>query len=292
MNKRVYRFFSHSAGFKQTKFLLMTKTMAKALCCTATMATVALLATVLLGNLPAGSFSFVIGTKAVGSVPLGSAASSGGMCSSVSGGPASVFSSSALKAASALGSRSLAFAKTKTLSEGDPAPECVWKVRAAAPEGGMTWAELESTTMFKNKRVVIFSLPGAFTPTCSSRHLPDFDKEYDAIRALGIDEVYCLSVNDTFVMNAWASSLNVKHVKMIPDGNGCFTSKMGMLVDKTNLGFGPRSWRYAMVVRNGTIEKLLVEPEKRDDAEDDPFVASDVASVLKYLRDSADVKGA
>ncbi|CBZ51608.1 Peroxiredoxin-2E-1, related [Neospora caninum Liverpool] len=267
--------------------------MAKVVCRrAATMATFAVLATALLWNFPTGSFSFVIGTKAVGSVPLAPAASSGSMCSSASSGAASVFSSRVLQAASAVGAGSLAFARTKVLSEGDPVPGCVWRVRTAAPNGEKTWADLESDAMFKNKRVVVFSLPGAFTPTCSSRHLPDFEKEYESILSLGVDEVYCLSVNDSFVMNAWASSLNVKNVKMIPDGNGCFTSRMGMLVDKTNLGFGPRSWRYAMVVRDGIIEKLMVEPEKRDDAEDDPFVASDVGSVLKYLREAADVKGA
>ncbi|PFH34712.1 redoxin domain-containing protein [Besnoitia besnoiti] len=239
-----------------------------------------------LGASPMNSFSLPPGANAVGSgVTLASASSASSTCSS-SAPSASVVFSSALRAASSFGAGSLAFAKTRPLSQGDPAPACVWRIRVAAADGGKTWGELDSKAAFTGKRVVVFSLPGAFTPTCSSRHLPDFERLYDSIRALGIDEVYCLSVNDAFVMDAWASSLSVRNVKMIPDGNACFTSKMGMLVDKSNLGFGPRSWRYAMVVQDGTIEKLMVEPSMTDNADDDPFVASSAQSVLDYLRET------
>jgi len=109
------------------------------------------------------------------------------------------------------------------------------------------WQDMTSDDYFKGKRVILFSLPGAFTPTCSTYQLPDFEKMYDEFKAEGIDEIYCISVNDAFVMNAWGKSQNLNHVKLIPDGSGEFTRKMGMLVAKDNLGFGMRSWRYAAV---------------------------------------------
>ena len=109
------------------------------------------------------------------------------------------------------------------------------------------WQEVTTDEYFKGKRVVLFSLPGAFTPTCSTFQLPDFEKLYPEFQELGIDEIYCLAVNDAFVMNAWGRHNNLQHVKLIPDGNGEFTRKMGMLVAKYNLGFGMRSWRYAAV---------------------------------------------
>ncbi|KEC60888.1 hypothetical protein O7Y_01318, partial [Bartonella quintana JK 63] len=110
------------------------------------------------------------------------------------------------------------------------------------------WQEVNSDTYFKGKRVILFSLPGAFTPTCSTFQLPDFEKLYDEFKKVGIDEIYCLSVNDAFVMNAWKEAQGIKNVKLIPDGSGEFTRKMGMLVAKDNVGFGMRSWRYAAVI--------------------------------------------
>ncbi|PHJ24422.1 peroxiredoxin [Cystoisospora suis] len=237
-----------------------------------------------LSSLPLSSVSFVVGAGGTVNAPVTASPEKtpSGVCSAPL---SSAVSSSSLSAASVLGSGSLAFPKTRTLREGDPAPHCVWKARVRGADGSMTWGELDSASLFGQKRVVVFSLPGAFTPTCSSRHLPDFDKLYDTIKALGVDEVYCISVNDTFVMNAWAEHLQIKNVKMIPDGNGCFTAKMGMMVDKSNLGFGPRSWRYAAVIENGVLEKLMVEGNMRDNADDDPFAASDAESVLRYLRE-------
>ena len=145
-----------------------------------------------------------------------------------------------------------------------------------------------SSELFDGKRVVIFSLPGAFTPTCSAYQLPGFEEKYDEFKALGIDEIYCISVNDGFVMNAWAQDQNIEKVKLIPDGNTYFTRSMGMLVNKSNLGFGERSWRYAAVVDNGIIEKLFVEPGQRDNAPEDPYVASTPENVFEYV--SANVK--
>ncbi|KEC65083.1 peroxiredoxin, partial [Bartonella quintana] len=113
------------------------------------------------------------------------------------------------------------------------------------------WQEVNSDTYFKGKRVILFSLPGAFTPTCSTFQLPDFEKLYDEFKKVGIDEIYCLSVNDAFVMNAWKEAQGIKNVKLIPDGSGEFTRKMGMLVAKDNVGFGMRSWRYAAVIHDG-----------------------------------------
>ena len=145
-----------------------------------------------------------------------------------------------------------------------------------------------TSELFDGKRVVIFSLPGAFTPTCSAYQLPGFEEKYDDFVSCGIDDIYCISVNDGFVMNAWAQDQNIEKVKLIPDGNAYFTRSMGMLVSKTNLGFGERSWRYAAVVNNSIIEKLFVEAEHRDNADSDPYEASTPEAVFEYV--SANVK--
>jgi len=141
-----------------------------------------------------------------------------------------------------------------------------------------------SSELFNGKRVVIFSLPGAFTPTCSAYQLPGFEEKYDDFLGLGIDAIYCISVNDGFVMNAWAQDQNIEKVKLIPDGNAYFTRSMGMLVSKSNLGFGYRSWRYAAVVDNGIIEKLFVEVGQRDNADTDPYEATTPEVVFDYVK--------
>jgi peroxiredoxin len=141
-----------------------------------------------------------------------------------------------------------------------------------------------SSELFDGKRVIIFSLPGAFTPTCSAYQLPGFEEKFEDFQALGIDEIYCISVNDGFVMNAWAQDQNIKNVKLIPDGNAYFTRSMGQLVAKTNLGFGERSWRYAAVVDNGMIEKLFEEAGKQDNAASDPYEATTPEAVLEYVK--------
>lgn len=145
------------------------------------------------------------------------------------------------------------------------------------------WEKLTTKEIFENKKVVVFSLPGAFTPTCSSTHLPRYEELYDVLRENGVDEVYCVSVNDTFVMNEWASAEQITKVKMLPDGNANFTKAMEMLVTKDDLGFGDRSWRYSMVVVNGKVEKQFIEPE----VEGDPFEVSDADTMLKYLNPEA-----
>jgi peroxiredoxin len=141
-----------------------------------------------------------------------------------------------------------------------------------------------SSELFDGKRVVIFSLPGAFTPTCSSYQLPGFEEKYEDFIDNGIDAIYCISVNDGFVMNAWAQDQNIEKVKFIPDGNAYFTRSMGMLVNKSNLGFGDRSWRYAAVVDNGIIEKLFVEAGQRDNADTDPYEQTTPEKVLDYVK--------
>jgi glutaredoxin-like protein len=146
------------------------------------------------------------------------------------------------------------------------------------------WKTLTTEEIFKDKKVVVFSLPGAFTPTCSSTHLPRYEELYDTFKANGIDEVYCISVNDTFVMNEWAKSQKIEKVKMLPDGNAKFTEAMGMLVDKEDLGFGKRSWRYAMLIENGIVKKHFIEP----DVEGDPFEVSDADTMIKAI--NAEVK--
>jgi len=138
--------------------------------------------------------------------------------------------------------------------------------------------------LFDGKRVVIFSLPGAFTPTCSAYQLPGFEQKYEEFVQLGIDAIYCISVNDGFVMNAWAKDQGIEKVTLIPDGNAYFTRSMGQLVLKSNLGFGERSWRYAAVVDNGIIEKLFEEPGRSDNAADDPYGETTPEAVLEYVK--------
>lgn len=172
--------------------------------------------------------------------------------------------------------------------EGRTIPEIVFKTRVrddrAAGPNPYRWQDVNSRDLFRGKRVVVFSLPGAFTPTCSNRQCPAFDLAYDWIREQGIDEVYCISVNDAFVMHNWAKSLGLKNVKLVPDGSGHFTRRIGMLVDKDHLGFGYRSWRYAMVVNDGVIEKWFEEPGINDTgADDDPYGETDPERILGYL---------
>jgi peroxiredoxin len=147
------------------------------------------------------------------------------------------------------------------------------------------WQDVTTGEIFgPNRRIVVFSLPGAFTPTCSNEQCPAFERTYDAIRGAGVDEVYCLAVNDAFVMYQWSLKLGLRHVRMLPDGSGRFTRLMGMLVDKDALGFGFRSWRYAMVVDSGVVAAWFEEPGINDDgADDDPYGVSTPENVLDWL---------
>jgi len=146
------------------------------------------------------------------------------------------------------------------------------------------WKDLTTDEIFKNKKIVLFALPGAFTPTCSTTHLPRYDELYDEFKAQGVDEVICLSVNDAFVMYKWGLDQGNKNVFLLPDGSGEFTRKMGMLVDKDNLGFGYRSWRYSMYVENGEIKKVFSEAGFEDNHGADPFEVSDADTMLAYLK--------
>ena len=178
---------------------------------------------------------------------------------------------------------------TKELSIPTEVPNVVLKtrVRDESVEGDnpFRWQDVNTIDLFKGKKVVLFSLPGAFTPTCSSTHLPGYEQKYDELKAQGVDEVYCLSVNDAFVMFQWGKDQGVKNVKLLPDGSGSFTKEMGMLVKKDDLGFGARSWRYSMFVDDGKIEKICVEPGFQNDCPTDPFEVSDVDSMIEYLKD-------
>ena len=148
------------------------------------------------------------------------------------------------------------------------------------------WQDISSEEIFKGKKVVVFALPGAFTPTCSNTHLPKYEELYEEIKEQGIDEVYCLSVNDAFVMFQWGKHQNISKIKLLPDGSGHFTRQMGMLVNKDNLGFGLRSWRYSMIVNDGIIKKMFIEPGFMDNSTTDPFEVSDGNTMLKYLKES------
>lgn len=164
--------------------------------------------------------------------------------------------------------------------------------RRGIPEGRVDfdWISENSEDIFGGKRVVLFALPGAFTPTCSSTHLPGYEANYDEIIEQDVDEVYVLSVNDSFVMNAWLDGLSIQKVKPIADGNGDFSRNMGMLVKKEAVNFGLRSHRYSMVVDNGLIEMIFVEQGKEDNFAGDPFDVSDATSMLNYLTNIKDVR--
>lgn len=167
-------------------------------------------------------------------------------------------------------------------------PNVVFKTRVRDESIGgdnpFRWQDVSSDDIFKGKKIVLFSLPGAFTPTCSSTHLPGYEAKYQDIIGQGVDDVYCLSVNDAFTMFQWSKHLGIEHVKMLPDGNGDFTRLMGMLVKKENLGFGYRSWRYSMLVEDSKIVKLFSEPGFSDNCPDDPFTVSDADTMLDYLK--------
>ncbi len=150
------------------------------------------------------------------------------------------------------------------------------------------WVTKTSDDYFRGKRVVLFSLPGAFTPTCSNKQLPGYEGSYDNFMDLDIDEVYCISVNDAFVMNAWAADLSITNVEMIPDGSGTFTTGMNMLVDKDDKGFGFRSWRYAAIIDDCMVEKLFEEPGKDDNCADDPYGESSPENIITYLENNND----
>jgi thioredoxin-dependent peroxiredoxin len=169
-------------------------------------------------------------------------------------------------------------------------PDVTFKTRvrdeSIGGENPFKWQDVTTKEIFAGKKVVVFSLPGAFTPTCSTTHLPRYEALYADLKAVGVDEVYCLSVNDAFVMYQWGLKQGAKHVKLLPDGNGEFTRKMGMLVEKSNLGFGLRSWRYSMVVTNGKIDKVFAEPGYSDNCPTDPFEVSDADTMLAYLKGS------
>lgn len=167
-------------------------------------------------------------------------------------------------------------------------PDVVFKTRVRDESIGgdnpFRWQDVSTDDIFKGKKIVVLALPGAFTPTCSSTHLPGFEASYAELLAQGVDEVYCLSVNDAFTMFQWGKHLGINQVKMLPDGNGDFTRLMGMLVKKENLGFGHRSWRYSMLVDDKKIVKLFSEPGLADNCPDDPFTVSDATTMLSYLQ--------
>jgi len=162
--------------------------------------------------------------------------------------------------------------------EGQNVPNVVFKTRANGE-----FVDVTSDEIFKGKTVVVFSLPGAFTPTCSSTHLPRFNELARTFKANGVDEIVCMSVNDAFVMDAWKEDQEAENVTLIPDGNGEFTEGMGMLVDKADLGFGKRSWRYSMLVKDGVVEKMFIEPN----VPGDPFEVSDADTMLDYINPNA-----
>ncbi len=164
------------------------------------------------------------------------------------------------------------------LKEGQSIPEVTFHTRH-----DHEWIDVQSKDLFAGKTVIVFSLPGAFTPTCSSSHVPRFNQLAQLFRHHGVDEIICVSVNDAFVMNEWKREQQADSIYFLPDGNGDFTEAMGMLVDKNDLGFGKRSWRYSMLVRDGVIKKIFTEP----DVAGDPYGVSDADTMLAYIAPQA-----
>ena len=164
--------------------------------------------------------------------------------------------------------------------EGQAVPQVTFHTRK-----GNEWVDVSTDQIFSGKTVIVFALPGAFTPTCSSTHLPRYNELAPVFKANGVDEIICLSVNDAFVMNAWAEDQHAENIHFIPDGNGDFSEAMGMLVDKKDLGFGKRTWRYSMLVKDGVIDKMFIEP----DLPGDPFQVSDADTMLEYLAPEAEL---
>ena len=161
------------------------------------------------------------------------------------------------------------------------------RVRDESVEGPnpFRWQDVQTGDLLGKGRNVVFALPGAFTPTCSTEQCPAYEREYDALKTAGAAEVYCLSVNDAFVMFQWGKSLGLKNTKLLPDGSGDFTRRMGMLINKDHLGFGDRSWRYAMVVDDGKVVAWFEEPGINDDGSDaDPYGESAPDKVLEWLK--------
>ncbi|RYX99687.1 glutathione peroxidase [bacterium] len=163
-------------------------------------------------------------------------------------------------------------------NEGQKVPNVTFKTRQ-----NNEWKDVTTDDLFKGKNVVVFSLPGAFTPTCSGSHVPRFNDLTDSLKGCGVDSIVCMSVNDGFVMSEWQKDQNAENITFIPDGNAEFTEQMGMLVDKTAIGFGKRSWRYSMLVKDGVIDKMFIEPE----VDGDPFEVSDADTMLNYLNPEA-----
>jgi glutaredoxin-like protein len=162
--------------------------------------------------------------------------------------------------------------------EGQNVPQVIFRTRR-----NHEWVDVNSDDVFKGKTVIVFSLPGAFTPTCSSTHVPRYNQLAPLFKQHGVDEIVCISVNDAFVMNEWQKEQNAHNVTFLPDGNGDFSRGMGMLVSKDELGFGDRSWRYSMLVRDGVIEKMFIEPDEPGD----PFEVSDADTMLGYIAPNA-----
>jgi glutaredoxin-like protein len=162
--------------------------------------------------------------------------------------------------------------------EGKRVPSVTFKAR---PDD--QWRDISTDELFKGKTVVVFSLPGAFTPTCSSTHLPGYNTLAPVFKEHGVDDIVCISVNDAFVMNEWKAGQEADNITVIPDGNGDFSKGMGLLVDKRDLGFGMRSWRYSMLVKDGIIDKIFIEPDKAGD----PFEVSDADTMLRYIAPDA-----
>lgn len=163
--------------------------------------------------------------------------------------------------------------------EGQTVPSVTFPTRI-----GESWVNITTDELFKGKKVVLFALPGAFTPTCSSSHLPRYNALAPVFEKEGVSDIICLSVNDTFVMNAWQEDLGAERIRFVADGNGEFSEGMGLLVDKNDLGFGKRSWRYSMLVNDGVIEKMFIEPEEPGD----PFKVSDADTMLDYIAPNAE----
>ena len=143
--------------------------------------------------------------------------------------------------------------------------------------------DVDTTEYFSGRKVILFGLPGAFTPTCSTKQLPGYEAMFEMFQSKGIDDIICTSVNDAFVMGKWFAEQDIANVKWIADGSGILTEKLDMLVRKDNLGFGARSWRYAAVINNGIVEQMFAEEGIEDNHGEDPYEVSTPENVYERL---------
>ncbi|VWU52941.1 1-cys peroxiredoxin, putative [Hepatocystis sp. ex Piliocolobus tephrosceles] len=145
--------------------------------------------------------------------------------------------------------------------------------------------DVDTHELFQNKRILLISLPGAYTPTCTSKMIPEYEKEYDYfINEKKFDDIYCITNNDIYVLKNWFKYMDIKKIKYVSDGNSAFTERMNMLVDKSNFFLGMRPWRYVAIIENNVLKKMFQEENKMHNIQSDPYIVSSLSNVREFLK--------